>query len=199
MRLFLRSVIAVVVVQCGIAVIGCSGGTNRVGLDDSGGVHSLGVSSQDFRTVGQTMARSLSQCSEIVSYSTVPNVAFLEITNNSSEFIDTDALLEEIRYLLLQYNDGRYRFIDRDNVEAIIREREARRAGITSSELDTAALASADFFLTGTISSIEEVEDGERSTYLRFSFRLVDAETSAIVWEDRYEIKKVSSRATWDE
>ena len=178
-------------------VTSCGGGTNRVGLDESGGVQDTGISSQDLRTVTQRMARSIVSISVIAQAPKPPRVAFLKLKNNSSEIVDTNMFLERIRRLLLKHSGGRLRFLDRERVADIMREREAKRAGVVTSS-GANALGGADYFLTGTISSIDKAAGELRSTYTRFSFRLTDAETSDIVWEDEYEMKKVGERAFWD-
>jgi len=176
---------------------GCAHHTERVGLDEDAGVVDTFASSQDIRTVAQRMASSLLQVPEISSAAQPPRIAFLSVENRSSEIFDSDMMLEKIRTLLLKNARGKLRFLDRAKVKEIIKEREAKRAGIVTTS-GSKLLGGADFFLTGIISSIEKQEEKKRSTYTRFSFRLTDAESSDIIWEDEYEIKKVSERATWD-
>jgi len=172
-------------------------GAQRIGLDDSGRTDDLGLGSQDFRTITERMARSLSSLHAIANAASPPRIAFLEIENRSSDVMDTRMFLEKTRTLLLGNSGGRFRFLDRERVQAILLEREAKRAGlVTSSRTDH--LGGADFFLTGSVSSIDQVVGSQRTTYMRFAFRLVDAETSDIVWEDEYEMKKLATRAFWD-
>ena len=75
--------------------------------------------------------------------------------------------------------------------------REMKRRG----EVSTAGqkmLLGADFFLTGTLSSIDKMMNGKRSTFTSYSFRLTDAESSAIIWEDEYDVKKVGKSGMYD-
>ena len=186
------------VLVAGILFLGCATtGAQRIGVDDSGGTDDLGLGSQDFRTITERMASSLAGLWAIANAESPPRIAFLEVENRSSDVIDTKMFLEKTRTLLLSNSGGRYRFLDRDNVDAIMLEREAKRAGIVTSS-GSGNLGGADFFLTGSISSIDQVVGSQRTTYMRFAFRLVDAETSDIVWEDEYEMKKLATRAFWD-
>ena len=59
-------------------------------------------------------------------------------------------------------------------------------------------LLGVDYFLTGQIDSIDTAGKGRRSTYVRYSFRLTDAESSAIIWQDRYQVKKAALSPLWD-
>ena len=59
-------------------------------------------------------------------------------------------------------------------------------------------LSGADFFLTGTLDSIDKASGGIRSTYTRYSFRLTEAESGDIYWEDDYEVKKIGKAGLYD-
>ena len=172
-------------------------GVRRMHVDQASLAEDTGVSSQDLRTVTQRMARSLITIHAIAQAPHPPRVAFLEMANRSNEILDTNMFLEKIRSQLIKYSGGRLRFLDRASVKVIIKEREAKRAGLITSG-KRAGLAGADFFLTGVISSIDKARGAHRATYTRFSFRLTDAETSDIVWEDEYEMKKAATRDFWD-
>ena len=47
-----------------------------------------------------------------------------------------------------------------------------------------------DYFLTGTLQGLSTRTAAGTSDYILYDFHLVDARTSAIVWEDHAEIKK---------
>ncbi|MBT3278097.1 MAG: hypothetical protein HN370_01835 [Phycisphaerales bacterium] len=116
----------------------------------------------------------------------------MTVQNRSNDFIDGDSFLNKMRTQLLRNSGGRITFLDRAIVSSIEQEsRDKSRGRITSS--GEQARFGADFFLTGTIESIDKVAGAGHTTYTRLSFRLTDAGTSAIVWEDEYEIKKHST------
>lgn len=188
--------LVVFVVTCSV-YIGCAGSTNRVHVDETGGVEDTGIDSQDLRTVGQRMARSLLQVHSIANAESPVRIAFLEVKNNSNDILDTEMFLRKIRTLLLKHSQGKIRFLDRARVKDIIKEREAKRAGLITTG-GAKDLSGADYFLTGVISSIDKASKDLRSTYTMISFRLTDSETSEIIWEDEYEMKKVGQRAFWD-
>ena len=176
----------------------CSTSAKRVRIDADVRTDDGGMSSMDFLTMTQQMATAISSLQGLAPENEIPRVAFLAISNRSSDLIDTVALQEKIRTLLLKHGGGKFRFLDRVAVDAILAEREGKRAGELSST-HSGQMAGADYFLSGSISSITQSVKQRQSVYMRFSFRLVDAETSELVWEDEYEFKKVGGRALWDQ
>ena len=192
--------IATCVVAIALLATACSGGyRHRVGVDedteaDRGGTN---FSSQDLRTVAQKMARSIVSLPVVSAAKSPPRVAFLKVDNRSTQIIDTEVFLEKIRSLLLRHSGGRVRFLDRARIKSVMRERGAKRAGVVSAGRQK-NLSGADYFLTGSISSIDRVAGRAKATYMRFSFRLTDAESSDIIWEDEYEMKKQAKRSIWD-
>jgi PBP1b-binding outer membrane lipoprotein LpoB len=173
-----------------VMMAGCTGETKRLAPDELSDIEiGTGLSSQDFRSVSQRMARSLITLEQIQNATTPPKMAFVSVANNSNEIIDGDAFLNKMRTELIKHSRGRIAFLDRALIAQI--EKENRNKGLgkrtTSGEKP---LLGADFFLTGTIESIDRVSGAGHTTYLRLSFRLTDAGSSAIVWEDDYEFKK---------
>ncbi|UCC96668.1 MAG: hypothetical protein JSW66_12575, partial [Phycisphaerales bacterium] len=172
---------------------GCTGDTKRLHPDALAEEEvGTGLTSQDFRSVCERMARSLIRIPQIQQASTSPKVALEPVVNNTNDYIDADAFTHKMRTVLIKHSEGKITFLDRALKDVIIQEnREKERGRITSSgEKDRFG---ADFFLTGRISSIDRVAGKGMTTYYRLSFRLTDAATSAIVWEDEYEIKKAST------
>ncbi len=152
-----------------------------------------GLSSQDFRSVCERMARSLITRPEIQNASTPPKVALFRVANNTNDYIEGDAFTRKMRTLLTKHCEGKIVFIDRELTEAIEKEQRDKRRGKITSAGDADRLG-ADFFLTGEIDAIDRSAGGGMTTYYRFSFRLTNAGTSAIPWEDEYEFKKASKR-----
>ena len=72
-------------------------------------------------------------------------------------------------------------------------EREAKRAGEVTSSGEK-QVSGADYFLTGTLKSISKSAGGMVSDYVYFSFELIDAESSNVVWANDYDVKKVGER-----
>ena len=50
-----------------------------------------------------------------------------------------------------------------------------------------------DFYLTGELIGLNKTSRSSRSDYTLIFFQLIDAETSNIIWEDSYEVKRVTA------
>ena len=76
-------------------------------------------------------------------------------------------------------------------------ERKAKRDGERTAS-KSVNVYGADYFLTGKIFSDTQVQGGKRYTFARYAFRLTDAETSAIVWENEYESQVLNKKALFN-
>jgi PBP1b-binding outer membrane lipoprotein LpoB len=172
---------------------GCTGETKRMDPDQMSDIeYGTGITSQDFRSISQRMARSLVQLPQIQNATTPPKIAFSQVINNSNDYIDGDAFLRKMRTELIKNAEGRLAFLDRAIIDQIERENRDKARGKRTASGEQTPMG-ADFFLTGTIDSIDRVAGAGRTQYLRLSFRLTDAGSSVVVWEDEYEIKKGST------
>lgn len=180
------------VVPIVVVLLGCTGHTKRVDPDAlSEAEVGTGLTSQDFRSVCQRMARSLMNVAEIQNAAEPPLVAIAPVANDSNDYIDGTEFARKMRTELIKHAEGRVRFLDRELARRIDDEnRDKRRGKVTGGEETTRH--GADFFLTGRIAAIDRVVGGGSTAYYRLSFRLTDAANSVIVWEDDYEIKKQS-------
>jgi PBP1b-binding outer membrane lipoprotein LpoB len=175
-----------------VFIVGCieTGRTQRVDLDTELVDDHFGTSVQDYRTVADQMARSLMQLSIIHQASSPPTIAFIEVENRTNRFIDTVGFQEKIRTQLLRNARGKLLFLDRSAIREILKERKRKARGYSTASAKSAnAIYGADYFLTGSIHSINNIRGSERTEYIRYSFRLTDADTSLIVWEDEYETR----------
>ena len=195
MRAALRIGLSIVLV----AAIGCGVRTVRVDPDQEPETKwgYTGTSSQDLRSATRKMAEAILQIPDIMSAQTPPTIAFHPVKNNTSEYVNTGAFLDEIRGVLIETAAGKMRFLDRAIQDKILEERGLKREGVVGSSGEKTLLG-VDYFLTGQIDSIDTAGKGRRSTYMRYSFRLTDAESSAIIWQRRYEVKKAALSPIWD-
>jgi len=188
--------ILILAIFAGILCAGCAGTTIRVPVGDEVVHDPTSITVQDYETVAQKMARSMISLPQIQNAQNSPTIAFIEVKNRSGDYIDTHAFLEKMRTLFVKYGNGKMTFLDRENLGILKQEVEDKQAGDLTTSGDAAFLG-ADFFLTGIISTIYTGKGAESTLFRRFSFRLVDARTSAIIWEDEYEsqyYRKLSDR-----
>lgn len=182
-----------------LAASGCAGPMSaRVDPDATSTMGDTTTDSQDLRTIAQRMARSLITIPQIARAETPPRIAFLDVRNRTNQIIDKEIFLNSIRTLLIQNSQGRVVFLDRTRINEVIAERELKRKQIVGAS-DRKILSGADFFLTGELNAIDKVEGAARSTYTRYTFRLTDTESSDIIWEDVYEVKKLGRRGVFDQ
>ena len=77
-------------------------------------------------------------------------------------------------------------------MQTLERERELKQSGQVTASADPAVteFRGADLFLTGKLSGMTTKTSAGTSDYVLYSFQLIDARTSEIVWENSAEIKK---------
>ena len=83
-------------------------------------------------------------------------------------------------------------FLARDRMKTLESERALKQSGqvTSSSDPNVVEFKGADFFLTGKLEGLSTRTSAGTSDYILYSFQLIDARTSDIIWEDSAEIKK---------
>jgi PBP1b-binding outer membrane lipoprotein LpoB len=164
----------------------------RMTADEQGFVAGTGVESQDLVAVTDKMARSVLGIPQIANAATPP-IIVLDPVNNETRFpINKDIFLTRIRSELNSKCRGKVTFLARDRMAALEKERNLKREGAVtaSSDANVQEFKGADYFLTGELKGLSTRTSKGTSDYILYAFQLVDARTSAIVWEDNAEIKK---------
>lgn len=116
-------------------------------------------------------------------------VHFPTVKNESIQPFNTALLSDRIRERVLADTAPRVKFLAREHMDEIEKEREGKRAGVFSGD-ERKQLLGANFLLTGRIKSLSKKSEDERADYFQLSFQLVDAEDSSIVWANSWEFKK---------
>jgi PBP1b-binding outer membrane lipoprotein LpoB len=167
-------------------------GVTEMRADEKGFVAGTGVESQDLVAVTDKMAHSILDTPQIKAAATAPVVVLDPVLNETRFPINKEMFLTRIRVLLNSKSFGKVQFLARDRMSALEKERNLKRSGQITSSSDPSVVEfkGADFFLTGTLQSLTTRNSRGTSDYVLYSFQLVDARTSAIVWEDFAEIKK---------
>ncbi len=83
-------------------------------------------------------------------------------------------------------------FLARERMATLEREQQLKQSGqvTTTSDPNVVEFKGADFFLTGKLQGMTTKSSKGVSDYILYTFQLVDARTSDILWEDSAEIKK---------
>lgn len=160
--------------------------------DEAGFVRSTGVESQDLVTVTDRMARSILSVPEITQAKGVPRIVLEPVVNDTRFPINKDMFLTRIRVQLNKNAMNKVRFLAREQMAALEREQALKQSGqvTSSSDPNVVEFKGADFFLTGKLQGLTTRTSAGTSDYVLYSFQLIDARTSDIVWEDSAEIKK---------
>jgi len=178
-------------------VCGCGPQYGVMSPEDDDDLGSTTAGSKEFKEMTQEMARDLIALKQFAEAAKPPTIAFSKIENRGTEPIDTNMFQEEIRTLLLQGASGRFAFLNRAKMQDVLNERDMKRKGEVDST-EKKNLLGADYFLSGSISSIDKGDGDKRVTYSRFGFNLTDAESSQIIWEKSYDVKKWSKKQVWE-
>lgn len=160
--------------------------------DERGFVAGTGVESQDLVAVTDKMARSVLSVPEIANAQGMPRIVLEPVINETRFPINKDIFLTRIRTELNKNARNKVRFLAREQMKALEHERDLKQAGAVTSNSDPniVEFKGADFFLTGKLSGMTTRTSAGTSDYVLYSFQLIDARTSDIVWEDSAEIKK---------
>lgn len=156
--------------------------------DNLGGT---GTDSGDVRTIAERISRSLiginwPRAGEI------PQIAVLPLDNQSRFRIDPVLIQNKLVKELVNKSAGRLSFLARDSEAAVLEERAKKRGGLYDAGNTTEAMAGADYLLRGEMRSLTKSAGDVTSDYIVYSFKLVNAETGAILWMDDYETKKAA-------
>ena len=160
--------------------------------DERGFVAGTGVESQDLVSVTDKMARSILGVRQIANAQGTPRIVLDPVLNETRFPINKDIFLTRIRTQLNSKAQGRVIFLARERMATLERERQLKQTGqvTSSSDPNVVEFKGADFFLTGKLQGMTTKTKAGTSDYVLYSFQLVDARTSDIIWEDSAEIKK---------
>ena len=160
--------------------------------DERGFVTGTGVESQDLVAVTDKMSRGILGLDRISHAATAPNIVLEPVVNETRFPINKDIFLTRIRASLNSKAQGKVVFLAREQMAALQKERDLKRAGQVTSTTDPTVqeFKGADYFLTGKLQGMTTKAKAGISDYVLYTFQLIDARSSAIVWEDLAEIKK---------
>jgi penicillin-binding protein activator len=160
--------------------------------DERGFVAGTGVESQDLVSVTDKMARSILSIPQISATKGTPRIVIEPVVNETRFPINKEIFLSRIRIQLNSKAMGKVMFLARDRMAALEREQQLKQSGAVTSSSDpnVVEFKGADFFLTGKLQGMSTRTSQGVSDYILYSFQLIDARTSDIIWEDSAEIKK---------
>jgi len=165
----------------------------------AGPVSGVGVEGRDFVAMTDQMIRdmlgNLALAGQVKAPRIIIDSQFFKV--GGSQAINRDLITERLRVNLNRAAQGRMSFIDRTHLDAIERERDLKRQGVTDSGTVGMArtVAGSDYLLRGAISSQDSrsARSGITQRYNQISFEMVDVESSEIVWSGLYEFSRAAA------
>jgi len=160
--------------------------------DEQGFVTGTGVESQDLVAVTDKMAKSILTTPQIANAQGTAACGARSRKQQHTVSDYKDIFLARIRAELNSKAKGKVIFLARDRMQALEREQQMKQAGQVTSSSDPTKVEfkGADFFLTGALSGLTTRTSAGTSDYILYTFQLIDARTSEIIWEDSAEMKK---------
>ncbi len=190
------------IVVISFGVLGCattSGGSPaKVAYSDPTAVETTTIDfgSSDLQQIAEAMVNSMLTFPPIVQVTSERRpVIFVEsIKNKTREHIDTEAITDTISTKLIQ--SGKFRFVDRTKVDAVLKELQYQASGIVddSTRAQFGRQIGAEYMLYGNFTSIEKLAGRTKDLYYKFTLKLMNVETGIIEWQDEKEIRKVATR-----
>ncbi len=161
-----------------------------------GTIQGVGIESQDIAGMTDRMVRDMLSNRSLAGRSVAPRVIIDDkyFVNESSNNINKRMITERLMINLNRAASGRMVFIERAAAAMVEDERTLKREGIVSEGTmgRTATPAGADFRLSGRIMSLDTRQSSTDriARFHEIAFKLIDLETSVVVWSGMYEFKK---------
>jgi uncharacterized protein (TIGR02722 family) len=188
--------VALAVVSLGLSA--CGGGPRAVRGDDVEGLDdeafSTGLDRRDLQKLLHKNMESLQTSAVIERWKgeNRPAVAVLPMRNDTSEHIDgaLAALISEVETTLV--NAGHVRVISQESQGDLIAEVKRQQSDV----FDAATVArwgnqvGARYFVTGKVYTVDERGQGERRVQYFMFMRVLDSETSDLLWQNTAELTK---------
>lgn len=165
-------------------------GTQAMELDPNGrgAISGIGIESRDIDSISDRVVRDLIARPDIVGNGRPPRVVVdsEKFRNDSTQRIDRNMITDALRASLNRSAAGRIRFISRESMDIIMRERELKRSGVadTATRGLTQGIAGLDYQMIGKMTSLDnrDSKTGLMQRRTQIIFELVDMETGEIPW-----------------
>ncbi len=173
-----------------LLIIGCSGSSLYVREDQV--TKTMSFNDTDLKLMAEKMVSSLLETGAITGR---PIIWVSDIQNNTSEYIDTQGILDKISVALLK--SGQIRLVDRQALSKLAQEKmivDFKRIDVQDA-VKIGQVVGADYVLLGNLMSIEHKEKSflneDKLVYYKFTMRLIGKD-SEIIWMDEKELKKIN-------
>jgi penicillin-binding protein activator len=160
----------------------------------------IGLEPQDMAAIADLMVRDVLASPQFSTLAYTPRIIVddTRFKNTSSQILDVNLIIDELRTGLVRSAAGRMLFISRQNFDLVEHERNLKKEG----EVDKGATdlsvkkSGADFQLVGRIGSQESLDPstGINTHFFQFYFEILDLTTGVTVWAGpTYKVEKTGS------
>lgn len=165
-------------------------GTQAMELDPTGrgAISGVGLESRDIDMLADQVVRELMSRPDIIGTATPPRIVVdsEKFYNDSSQRIDRDMLTGALRASFSRAAAGKIRFVSRESMDIVMRERELKRTGVadTGTRGMTQGVSGVDYQMIGKMSSLDsrDLKSGMVQRRTQIVFELVDLETGDLPW-----------------
>lgn len=182
-----------------LLMVACAGTRDtRVNPDAPDTVTGTGLQSQDIRTMANQMAADIKAYGVLAPTREGERASFFitELRNDSSDTIDRQLILRELRTELFRAFNRQVRILDRSPEATDVAQAEQRmKARGEVSGANDRKVAGSDFVLKGVIASRDRQAGRLRSSYINVTFELTDLVTQELVWTGDYSMKTESEKS----
>lgn len=153
-----------------------------------GAISGIGIESRDIDAMSDQVVRELMSRPDLVSNAVPPRVVVdgEKFYNNSSQRMDKEMVTDALRASLNRAAAGRIRFVSRESMDIVMRERELKRSGTVDVGTKglTRAPSGVDYQMIGKITSLDSRDSvsGLQQRRTQIIFELVDLETADLIW-----------------
>ena len=174
--------------------------SNSVSYGDAQSAETLSIDfgSTDLQVIAGEMVDSMltSGSIAIITKDARPIVVVEDITNKTSEHIDTQSITDSISTQML--NSGKFRFVDMERTESVRDQLDFQNTDELvdqSSAIEFGQMLGAEYMLYGSLASISKSVGNEKDVYYKMTMRLMDLKTGLVEWADETEIRKQESKS----
>lgn len=148
----------------------------------------------DLKIIADRLSESLLMSELVAQQQAKPAIIISLFTNGTDEHIDILSLTNKMRTQL--HKSGKFVFLNERLRKALAKEYEYQLSGYVNPE--TAKMKGkqigADWLISGHIAAIKQPVGRKEVVYYKTTLEVTDLETSAILWADEIEIKKLYKR-----
>jgi len=181
---------------CLLLISGCGGGrtVKRIATDEVTDLSGR-WNDTDSRLVAESMISEMLSRRWVIKFEQdklkEPVVIVGSVVNKSSEHIDVEVFIKDIERELI--NSGKVRFVASKNEREEIREERMDQQMYASEETakKLAAEVGADYFLIGSLYSVEDWFEGKKAILYTINLELINVEENTKDWIGNKKIKKL--------